>query len=178
LSLQVVEKPSSLLEIVEEEQLAVNANHVLMCKFESRDDETYEKVWKRVRRILKSKTSLRIIGSNTKQNRDNTQQNPASANSSPSISYNGNVAELNGSAGSRSGKATLASASSFSRDSHATNGAEVDRAVDPRSGNANQIFAENVTEQAANLSISPKAVRIPLEARKSGQCLTIELLVI
>jgi hypothetical protein len=178
LSLQVVEKPSSLLEIVEEEQLPVNANHVLMCKFESRDDETYEKVWKRVRRILKSKTSLRTVGSTTIQNRDSTQQNPASANSPPDISYNVNGAQLDRSAGSRSGKASLTSASSFSRDSHATNGAEVDRAVDSRSGNANQTFAKNVTEQVANLSINPKTVRIPLEARKSGQYLTIELLVI
>jgi hypothetical protein len=145
--LQVVEKPSSLLEIVEEEQLPVNANHVLMCKFESRDDETYEKVWKRVRRILKSKTSLRTVGSTTIQNRDSTQQNPASANSPPDISYN-------------------------------VNGAQLDRAVDSRSGNANQTFAKNVTEQVANLSISRKTVRIPLEARKSGQYLTIELLVI
>lgn len=57
LSVQVVEKPSALLEIDEEEQLPVNANHIQMCKFGSQDDETYEKVYKRVLRILKSRNS-------------------------------------------------------------------------------------------------------------------------
>lgn len=48
----------------------------------------------------------------------------------------------------------------------AINGAQLERAAAPRPDNAN---ANNITAQAANLNISPKAVRIPLEIRKSGQ---------
>lgn len=61
LNVQVVEKYSSVLDIVEEDQLPVDANHVEMCKFGSQDDETYEKVYKRVLRILKPRTSSTFV---------------------------------------------------------------------------------------------------------------------
>jgi hypothetical protein len=103
------------------------------------------------------------------QSPDNTQHNSTSASSFPNNSHTISGAQLDRAADSRSGNASLTSASSFPRSSHATNGAQLDRTVDPRSGNANLTSANNVTEQVANLGISPRAVRIPLEVRKSGQ---------
>jgi hypothetical protein len=49
-----VEKYSALLEVPGEEQLPVDVNHRDMCKFASRDDETYQKLWKRMRRIIQA----------------------------------------------------------------------------------------------------------------------------
>jgi len=46
-----VEKHSALLEINHEEQIPVDANHSMMCKFETDDDDTFEKVYKRVKRM-------------------------------------------------------------------------------------------------------------------------------
>jgi hypothetical protein len=49
-----VEKHSSLLEIAGEDQVPVDANHEEMCKFAHPDDAAYEKLFKRVRRMLNS----------------------------------------------------------------------------------------------------------------------------
>jgi hypothetical protein len=48
-----VEKHSALLDIDGEDQIPVDADHEQICKFNSRSDETYEKVFKRLRRMLK-----------------------------------------------------------------------------------------------------------------------------
>jgi hypothetical protein len=56
----VVEKYSALLDIDGEEQIPINVNYRNMCKFEGRNDGTYEKVFKRVRRMLKEKNKIRI----------------------------------------------------------------------------------------------------------------------
>lgn len=48
-----MEKHLALLEIDGEEQIPVNANHEEMCKFMERQDDVYEKVFKRVRRMMK-----------------------------------------------------------------------------------------------------------------------------
>ncbi|KAI9768501.1 MAG: hypothetical protein M1840_004911 [Geoglossum simile] len=55
LSALVVEKHSALLDIDGEEQIPVDANHEDMCKFALRDDDVYEKLFKRIRRILRVK---------------------------------------------------------------------------------------------------------------------------
>jgi hypothetical protein len=49
-----VDKHSSLLEINREDQIPVDANHEEMCKFAHRDDAVYEKLFKRIRRMLNS----------------------------------------------------------------------------------------------------------------------------
>ena len=49
--IQIVEKHSALLEINHEEQIPVDADHSAMCKFETGDDDTFEKVYKRVKRM-------------------------------------------------------------------------------------------------------------------------------
>jgi hypothetical protein len=49
-----VEKHSSLLDIPGEDQIPVDANHEDICKFAHRNDAVYEKLFKRVRRMLKS----------------------------------------------------------------------------------------------------------------------------
>ncbi len=54
-----MEKHSALLETDHEEQIPVDADHSAMCKFESEEDDTFEKVWKRVRRMRTS--SRRIV---------------------------------------------------------------------------------------------------------------------
>ncbi|KAI9773955.1 MAG: hypothetical protein M1839_001967 [Geoglossum umbratile] len=54
---QVVEKHSALLDIDGEEQIPVNASHEEMCKFAFRDDDTYEKLFMRIRRMLKVQDS-------------------------------------------------------------------------------------------------------------------------
>ncbi|KAK5215128.1 hypothetical protein LTR96_011450 [Exophiala xenobiotica] len=51
LSSLVVEKHSSLLETNHEEQIPVDADHSAMCKFETENDDTLEKVYKRVKRM-------------------------------------------------------------------------------------------------------------------------------
>lgn len=52
---EIVEKQSALLEVAGEDQIPVDANHRDMCKFPGRDDEDYEKLFKRIRRMLKVK---------------------------------------------------------------------------------------------------------------------------
>jgi uncharacterized protein YifE (UPF0438 family) len=49
--IQIVEKHSALLEVNHEEQIPVDADHSAMCKYEKDSDDTFEKVYKRVRRI-------------------------------------------------------------------------------------------------------------------------------
>jgi hypothetical protein len=46
-----VEKHSALLDVQHEEQIPVDADHSAMCKFEREDDTTFEKVYKRVKRM-------------------------------------------------------------------------------------------------------------------------------
>ncbi|PMD17876.1 hypothetical protein NA56DRAFT_707280 [Hyaloscypha hepaticicola] len=126
----IVEKPSALLEIDEEEQLPVNANHIQMCKFGSHDDETYEKVYKRVRRILNSRlTPGKLKPATSKstgiQSPDNTQHNSTVA-------------------------------STVSRSSHVTNGAQLDRAVDLRSGNENLTSAKQRNRASCKPEYQPK----------------------
>lgn len=58
-----MEKYSALLEIVEEEQIPVNANHEQMCKFTDRQDDVYEKIFKRIGRMIKEKGSLPLDNS-------------------------------------------------------------------------------------------------------------------
>lgn len=41
-----------------EDQIPVDANHRDMCKFAGRDDGDYEKLFKRIRRILTSKSDI------------------------------------------------------------------------------------------------------------------------
>ena len=53
--IQIVEKPSALLEVDGEDQIPVDANHIDMCKFATRDDEVYEKLFKRLARMVKGK---------------------------------------------------------------------------------------------------------------------------
>lgn len=58
--IQVVEKHSALLNANGEDQIPVDANHSDMCKFKSRDDEVYEKLYKRVLGILRGKGPAQI----------------------------------------------------------------------------------------------------------------------
>ena len=50
---QVVERHSALLDIDGEEQIPVDTDHQEMCKFTDRDDDVYEKLFKRIRRMIK-----------------------------------------------------------------------------------------------------------------------------
>lgn len=52
---QIVEKHSAFLELSHEDTQPVDANHRDMCKFDTRNHETYNKLVKRVNRILKEK---------------------------------------------------------------------------------------------------------------------------
>ncbi len=58
-----MEKHSALLEVDEEEQIPVDANHEQMCKFTEQDDVVYEKVFKRIGRMIKEKGSLPLDSS-------------------------------------------------------------------------------------------------------------------
>lgn len=60
-----MEKYSALLEIDGEEQIPVDANHIEMCKFMEREDEVYEKLFKRVRRIIKKQDTVPLNSSCT-----------------------------------------------------------------------------------------------------------------
>lgn len=40
-----------LLEVEHEDQIPVNAGHSLICKFEVDGDDTFEKAWKRIKRM-------------------------------------------------------------------------------------------------------------------------------
>ncbi len=60
-----MEKYSALLEIDGEEQIPVDANHIEMCKFMEREDEVYEKLFKRVRRIINKQDTVPLNSSCT-----------------------------------------------------------------------------------------------------------------
>jgi hypothetical protein len=49
-----VEKHSALLEVNHEEQIPVDADHSTIYKFETDSDDTFERVYKRVRRMRNS----------------------------------------------------------------------------------------------------------------------------
>ena len=51
-----MEKFSALLEVSGEEQIMVDSNHSEMCKFATKDNDTYDKLVKRIRRILAGKS--------------------------------------------------------------------------------------------------------------------------
>jgi len=51
LSSLIVEKYSALLETNHEEQIPVDADHRAMCKFETDQNDTFEKVYKRIQRM-------------------------------------------------------------------------------------------------------------------------------
>lgn len=53
-----MEKHSALLEIDGEEQIPVDADHEQICKFMEREDDVYEKLFKRIRRMIKEKDSV------------------------------------------------------------------------------------------------------------------------
>ena len=53
-----MEKHSAFLEIDGEEQIPVNANHEEMCKFMERQDDAYEKIFKRVHRMIKEQDGV------------------------------------------------------------------------------------------------------------------------
>ncbi|OCK79674.1 hypothetical protein K432DRAFT_354452 [Lepidopterella palustris CBS 459.81] len=74
LSTLVVEKHSALLEIDGEEQIPVDADHEEMCKFIEREDDVYEKLFKRIRRMIKEQDGAHLDGSRTAifTGRDNT----------------------------------------------------------------------------------------------------------
>lgn len=50
---QIVEKSSALLDVEHEEQIPVDANHSLICKYEKEEDSAFEQVYKRIRRMRK-----------------------------------------------------------------------------------------------------------------------------
>ena len=58
-----MEKHSALLEIDGEEQIPVDADHEQICKFMEREDDVYEKLFKRIRRIIKEQDSIRLNSS-------------------------------------------------------------------------------------------------------------------
>ncbi|MCJ1279947.1 Kinesin light chain 3 [Puttea exsequens] len=49
-----VEKHSALLETNHEEQMSVDADHSMICKFETDSDDTFKKIYKRVQRMRNS----------------------------------------------------------------------------------------------------------------------------
>lgn len=60
-----MEKNSALLEIDGEEQIPVNANHEEICKFMGPQDDVYEKIFKRIRRMIKERDGAPRIRSCT-----------------------------------------------------------------------------------------------------------------
>ena len=60
-----MEKHSALLEVDGEEQIPVNANHEEMCKFMERQDDAYEKIFKRIRRMIKEQDGVSLSRSRT-----------------------------------------------------------------------------------------------------------------
>lgn len=53
-----MEKHSALLEIDGEERIPVDADHEQICKFMEREDNVYEKLFKRIRRMIKEQDSV------------------------------------------------------------------------------------------------------------------------
>ncbi|KAK5054617.1 hypothetical protein LTR84_001508 [Exophiala bonariae] len=50
----IVDQHSALLQTNYEEQVPIDANHSMICKFETEEDDTFEKVYKRVQRMRDS----------------------------------------------------------------------------------------------------------------------------
>lgn len=63
LNIQIVEKHSALLEVAGEDQQPVDVDHRALCRFNSRDDETYQKLIKRLYRMLKGKKTITAMNS-------------------------------------------------------------------------------------------------------------------
>ncbi|EXJ89617.1 hypothetical protein A1O3_02684 [Capronia epimyces CBS 606.96] len=57
----IVEKYSALLDVNHEEQIPVDSDHSAMCKFETESDDTFEKVYKRVRRMMKTEPPPKAV---------------------------------------------------------------------------------------------------------------------
>ena len=57
---QIVEKYSALLEVSHEEQIPVDADHRAMCRFETDSDVTFEKVYKRIKRMSNNPPRMAI----------------------------------------------------------------------------------------------------------------------
>ena len=53
----MVEKHSALLEVNHEEQIPVDADHRAMCKFETQEDDTKEKVHKQIKKNKEQATA-------------------------------------------------------------------------------------------------------------------------
>lgn len=51
-----MEKHSALLQVKGEDQLGVDADHRDLCRFKDRSDATYEKLYRRLNRMLEAKT--------------------------------------------------------------------------------------------------------------------------
>jgi hypothetical protein len=47
-----------VLEVAKEDQIPVDANHRDMCKFSGREQGDYEKLFKRIRRMIKAKGDM------------------------------------------------------------------------------------------------------------------------
>jgi len=62
---EIVAKQSAVLELAKEDQIPVDANHQDMCKFSTRRHEDYEKLFKRIRRMIKAKGNMDQSGGRT-----------------------------------------------------------------------------------------------------------------
>lgn len=62
-----MEKHSALLDVGHEEQVPVDADHSAMCKFETDQDGTFEKVYKRIKRMKNHPERLTNEQSGTSQ---------------------------------------------------------------------------------------------------------------
>ena len=60
---QIVEEHSALLQVEGEDQLPVDADHHGICKYKSREDDTYAKIQKRIKRTLNGGAS-QLVGMN------------------------------------------------------------------------------------------------------------------
>jgi hypothetical protein len=58
---QIVEIHSALLEVEDEDQIPVEADHSQICKFETEDDVTFEKAWRRIGRIRRRAQPARTM---------------------------------------------------------------------------------------------------------------------
>ena len=52
--IKIVDKHSALLQVDHEDQIPVEADHHEMCKFASPTDETYEKLYNRMRKMVEA----------------------------------------------------------------------------------------------------------------------------
>lgn len=59
-TIKIVDKQSALLQVENEEKIPVEANHQEICKFASTTDETYEKLYKRMGRMVEAYTERQL----------------------------------------------------------------------------------------------------------------------